>query len=173
MRELLHGIEQAINTEKYTDLKQYFHHNLFVTTINQNVIRSPEGIDAYFREWFGKDRYLQKLKISLSPDALTELYGVDAPEWGVVHGSGNEIYELTDGRHLDIKTRWTATVSKGIDGHWRILTLHIGTNFYDNPIVSAIQDSIKQFALGGFAAGVLFGGIISFLWLRKKTGKAM
>ena len=32
LRSLLTGIETAINTEQYADLKQYFHENLHVTT---------------------------------------------------------------------------------------------------------------------------------------------
>ena len=38
LRDLLLGIETAINTEKYGDLKQYFDAKLHVTTINQNLI---------------------------------------------------------------------------------------------------------------------------------------
>jgi len=171
LRVLVQGIEQAINAEKYTDLKQYFHKNLRVTTINQNVIVTPSGIDTYFKEWFGPGGYLKKMKIKLTPDALTELHGEGIPSWGTVIGSGTEVYELTDGRHLDMKTRWTATVAQDTDGKWRILTLHIGTNFYDNPIVAAIQNSVKFYALGGFVAGVLGCGLISLILLRRKNRK--
>ena len=173
LRGLINGIEQAINSEKYADLKQYFHKDLRVTTINQNVIVTPTGIDTYFKDWFGPGGYLRKMKIKLSPDALTELHGEGIPSWGTVIGSGNEIYELTDGRHLDMKTRWTATVAKDADGKWRILTLHIGTNFYDNPIVAAIQNSVKFYALGGFVIGLLAFGLTSLIWLRRKNRKVI
>ena len=39
LRGLLSGIETAINTEQYGDLAQYFHENLRITTINQEIIR--------------------------------------------------------------------------------------------------------------------------------------
>lgn len=173
LRALIQGIEQAINSEKYADLKQYFHKDLRVTTINQNVIVTPSGIDTYFKDWFGPGGYLKKMNIKLSPDALTELHGEGVPSWGAVIGSGNEVYELTDGRHLNMKTRWTATVAKDTDGKWRILTLHIGTNFYDNPIVAAIQNSVKFYALGGFVAGVLGCGLMSLMLLRRKNRKVV
>jgi ketosteroid isomerase-like protein len=171
LRGLLQGIETAINSEKYTDLKPYFSDKLRVTTINQNVISTPDGIDTYFKEWFGEGGYLKKLNIKLNADALTELHGVPGnPSWGLVYGSGVENYQLTDGRKLDMKTRWTATVMKEADGKWRILALHIGTNFYDNPIFAAVQNSTKYYAAGGLAIGLLLGGL-GMAFLRRKTVK--
>ena len=158
LRALLQSIETAINSEKYGDLKPYFSQKLRVTTINQNVINTPDGIDAYFKEWFGEGGYLKKLDIKLEADALTELYG-----------AGVENYQLTDGRFLPMKTRWTATVVKEADGKWRILALHIGANFYDNPIFDAVKDSTKYYAVGGLVAG-LFLGALGMGFLRRKKG---
>ena len=168
LRGLLQGIETAINTEKYGDLKQYFDEKLKVTTINQNVITTPDGIDTYFKSWFGEGGYLKKLDIKLTPDALTELYGDPAnPSWGLVYGAGKENYQLVDGRNLAMKTRWTATVVKEVDGKWRILALHIGTNFYDNPIFSAVKDATKYYAAGGLVTGLLLGALGMILLRRK------
>lgn len=158
LRALLQSIETAINSEKYGDLKPYFSQKLRVTTINQNVINTPDGIDAYFKEWFGEGGYLKKLDIKLEADALTELYG-----------AGVENYQLTDGRFLPMKTRWTATVVKEADGKWRILALHIGANFYDNPIFDAVKDSTKYYAVGGLVAGLLLGAL-GMGFLRRKKG---
>ena len=170
LRSLLQGIETSINTEKYGDLKQYFDEKLTITTINQNVISTPEGIDAYFKDWFGKGGYLRKLDIKLMPDALTKLYGdVANPSWGLVYGSGTENYQLVDGRNLAMKTRWTATVVKETDGKWRILALHIGTNFYDNPIFTAVKDSTKYYAVGGLVLGLLLGALCMVFLRRKKS----
>lgn len=169
LRGLLQGIETAINNEKYGDLKQYFDANLHVTTINQNIITTPEGIDAYFKEWFGEGGYLKKLDIKLNADALTKLYGDPAnPSWGLVYGGGVENYQLTDGRFLPMKTRWTATVVKSSDGKWRILALHIGANFYSNPIFDAVKESTKYYAAGGLAIGLLLGALLMVLINKRK-----
>ncbi len=168
LRALLQGIETAINTQKYADLAQYFDEKLHVTTINQNVITTPAGIDAYFKEWFGEGGYLKKLDIKLNADALTQLYGdAQNPSWGLVYGDGVEQYQLADGRNLDMKTRWTATVTKGEDGKWRILALHIGANFYDNPIYHAVEKSRQYFAAGGLVVGLLLGAL-GMAFLRRK-----
>ena len=168
LRALLQGLEAAINTQKYGDLAQFFDEKLHVTTINQNVITTPAGIDAYFKEWFGEGGYLKKLDIKLNADGLTQLYGdAQNPSWGLVYGNGVEQYQLADGRNLDMKTRWTATVTKSADGKWRILALHIGTNFYDNPIYHAVEKSTKYFAAGGLALGLVLGAL-GMAFLRRK-----
>ena len=110
------------------------------------------------------------MEIKLNPDALTQLYGDhENPSWGLVYGGGVENYQLTDGRFLPMKTRWTATVIKESDGKWRILALHIGANFYSNPIFDAVKDSTKYYAAGGLALGLLLGGLIMVFLRRKKS----
>ena len=166
LRALLNGIETAVNTEKYADLHQYFHKNLRVTTVNQNTIISYPEIDAYFKEWFGDGGYLQSLELSLEPDALTEFY--NDKTMGIVRGSGVEKYELTDGRFLDLKTRWTATLIKDTDSKWRIIALHLGTNFYDNPIYHETRKYLIKMGVAGTAVAAIVGILIGFFLGRRK-----
>jgi len=166
LRALLNGIETAVNSEAYGDLAQYFHETAYITTINQEVISSNTEIEPYFERWFGEGGYLKTLRMELEADALTEFYA--DMTFGVVRGSGNEDYVLSDERFFPMKTRWTATVSKNANGRWRILTLHIGTNFLDNPILSMAENSAKYFAAGGATVGLILGLIFGFLWGRRK-----
>jgi hypothetical protein len=170
LRTLLQGMQQAINAEKYSELEPYFHENLRVTTINQEVISERSEITDYFERWFGSDGYLKTLEITLTADDTTELYGDKT--FGVVRGTGNEKYVLADDRAFDMITRWTATVIKDADGQWRILSLHIGTNFLDNPILSVAESSLKAFAAVGALAGLFLGWLLSFLYLRRKKAQA-
>jgi hypothetical protein len=166
LRALLSGIETAVNSESYGDLAQYFHDAAHITTINQEVISSSDEIEPYFDFWFGEDGYLKTLRMSLEADALTEFYADKT--FGVVRGSGQEDYVLSDERFFPMETRWTATVSKDDDGRWRILTLHIGTNFLDNPILSMAENSAKYFGAGGAVVGLLLGLFFGFMWGRRK-----
>ena len=104
--------------------------------------------------------------MSLEADELTEFYADNMI--GIVRGSGDEDYILSDTRAFPMKTRWTATVIKGTDGKWRILTLHIGTNFLDNPLLSAAEDLAKYFAAGGVVAGLLLALLIGFVRGKRK-----
>ena len=168
LRALVKGIETAVNTEKYGDLKQFFHKNLRVTTVNQNTITSYQGIEDYFNEWFGEGGYLVSLQMALTPEALTELYANKT--MGIVRGSGVEKYVLTDGRDLELKTRWTATVIKDSDSKWRILSLHLGTNFYDNAIYNEMSEQLKKWGMIGTTLALLFGLLLGF-WLRGRKVK--
>ncbi len=85
-------------------------------------------------------------------------------------GSGVEDYILADGRKFRMNTRWTATVIKDTDGKWKILTLHLGTNFLDNPILAKAEASLMTFAGAGLVLGTLIGCLVMFmLGRRKKT----
>ena len=166
LRGLLKGIEQAVNSEKYSELRPFFHEKMRVTTINQEVILSHDEIVAYFDKWFGPDGFLKKVHMTLNADELTELYNNNTV--GIVRGSGDENYILADDRTFEMKTRWTATVIKGADGKWRILSLHIGTDFLDNPILDIAEQSLIRVAIIGVAAGILLGLIIGFVFRRLK-----
>jgi len=165
LRGVLNGIQEAVNSEEYGNLAQYFHENLTITTINQEVISTRAEIEPYFDKWFGPGGYLQTLRMSLEADDLTEFYADKT--FGIVRGSGEEDYVLSDSRSFPMKTRWTATVIKDTDEQWRILTLHIGTDFLDNPILAVAEDSAKYFGAAGVAAGLVFGILIMFLLGRR------
>ena len=166
LRSVLNGIQEAVNSEKYGDLGQYFHENLTITTINQEVISTRAEIEPYFDKWFGPGGYLKTLRMSLDADDLTEFYADKT--FGIVRGSGEEDYVLSDSRSFPMKTRWTATVIKDTDGQWRILTLHIGTDFLDNPILSVAEESTKYVGIAGAAGGIVLGVMIMFLLGRRK-----
>ena len=166
LRSVLNGIQEAVNSEKYGDLGQYFHENLTITTINQEVISTRAEIEPYFDKWFGPGGYLKTLRMSLEADDLTEFYADKT--FGIVRGSGEEDYVLSDSRSFPMKTRWTATVIKDTDGQWRILTLHIGTDFLNNPILAVAEESTKYVGIAGAAGGLVLGVMIMFLLGRRK-----
>ena len=166
LRSLLQSMEQAVNEQRYHDLAPHFHENLRVTTINQEIISSRDEIGDYFDRWFGPDGYLKKVEIKLTADDLTELYADKTI--GIVRGSGQENYVLSDSRYYEILTRWTATVIRDDDGKWRILSLHIGTNFLDNPILEETKNFLIYFVIGGFVIGIVVMFIFSFLRRTRK-----
>jgi hypothetical protein len=167
LRGLLQGIQQAVNEERYNDLAPFFHENLRVTTINQEMISSRDEIGEYFDRWFGPEGFLQKVEMELVADTTTELYGDQS--FGIVRGYGIEKYVLSDSRAYEMQTRWTATVLKSSDNKWRILTLHIGTNFLDNPILDEAENSLMYFAGGGLLAGILL--MLALMLIRRTLVK--
>ena len=162
LRSILKQVETAINSENYDAMLPVLSENLRITPINQEYLSSRQDVSAYFNKWFGVDGYLEKLKISLEPDALTELSSDKT--WGLVWGKGVENYILSDDRKFELHTRWTALLVKEEDGHWRIRSIHIGTNFLDNPILAMAENSAKYFAVGGIVIGLFVGFVLARLF---------
>jgi ketosteroid isomerase-like protein len=166
LRGILTGLETAINSEQYGDLAQYFHEDLTITTITQEVMLSREDIAPYFEMHFGEGGRLNKLDMRLEADSLTEFYADKTI--GIVVGSGEEDYDMRDGRFFAMKTRWTATMILDDDGQWRILALHIGTDFLDNPVINAIEDAVKEYMIKGAAGGAIVGLVLGLLIGRRR-----
>lgn len=167
LRAALKVMASAINSGDFDKMLPVLSEQIRATPINQEFLASRAEVSAYFKKWFGADGYLKKLEISLAPDALTELSADKS--WGLVRGNGVEKYILRDGRPYELQTRWTATMVKEDDGHWRIRAIHIGTNFLDNPILAEAEHSLGKAAAGGLAGGLLAGGAVGwFIGRRKK-----
>lgn len=169
LRAMLREMTTAVNEQRFQDLASHFHPELRVTTINQEVIIKPEGLEPYFREWVGEGKYCKSMKMTMEADALTEFYGSGDSRFGICRGKGVEEYDLADGRYLKLDTRWTATVVPAEDGKWRILALHLGVNFYDNQIVHQFQNAATTYPPIAGGVGLVAGLLLGFLFGRKKS----
>jgi hypothetical protein len=85
-------------------------------------------------------------------DELTHLYG----DTGVAVGSSKDTFDMTDGRHFTVATRWTATLVKKGD-RWKIAALHASGSMFDNPVLDIAKRAL--YWTGGVAAcvGLLLG----------------
>ena len=166
LRALLKTAAEAINSGKFDDVLPVGAENLRITPITQELCMNRQELSAYFAKYFGPGRKLRSLHITFEPDALTEL----SPDksWGLAYGKGLEDYTLNDGRVFPIPTRWTAVVAKEDDGKWRIRSMHIGTNFLDNPLINTVENAVKQYAIGAGVIGVLVGLALGFVIGRRR-----
>jgi ketosteroid isomerase-like protein len=166
LRGVLTTVENAINSGNYDALLPVISENVRATTITQEVMSNRAEVTAYFKKWFGQGGFLKKLDMHLTADALTEL----SPDktWGLVRGSGVENYTLADGRQYPMKTRWTAVMIKEPDGKWRLRSIHIGTNFLDNPILDDAKHAVVRYASIAGVVGLIVGLGVGFLIGRRK-----
>jgi hypothetical protein len=165
LRAVLSTIQTAINDGKYDDMLPVISENVRATTINQEVMSNRSEVSTYFFRWFGPGGYLKKLHMSLRPDALTELSADKS--WGLVRGSGVETYTLSDGRVFDMQTRWTAVMQEDPDSKWRLRSIHLGTNFLDNPILTAAKNAALKVGLLSAAGGLLVGALLGYFVRRR------
>jgi ketosteroid isomerase-like protein len=166
LRGVLSVIEGAINSGNYDNMLPVLSEQIRATPINQEFLASRSDVSTYFKKWFGEGGYLKKLEFHLVPDAITEL-SMDK-SWGTVYGTGVEKYVLADGRPYELLTRWTATMVKEEDGHWRVRSIHIGTNFLDNAILTEAEQALGTAAIFGLAGGLLVGGVFGWFVGRRK-----
>lgn len=167
LRGILTTVQTAINNDRFDDMLPVLSKDVRATTITQEVMSGHAEVSSYFKKWFGPGGFLKDLQMQLTADALTELSADKTA--GVVRGSAIESYTLADGRKYDMKTRWTATVIKEADGKWRLRTIHFGTDFLDNPILTEAKQAVYRYAALAGAGGLLLGALAGFLLGRRKA----
>ncbi len=163
LRTLMSSLRDAVNTQDFDGLKPHLHSPFAATMITQDVVTTPEDLKAYFEKWMTGDKaFIKKMKITPEADELTAIYD---GKFGVVYGSNKEEYELATGNNYSIDSRWTATVIKD-QGQWKLLAIHSGVNFVDNPVLHAVADETTRFGIGGVILGFALG-LAAFWGYRK------
>jgi len=167
LRALKRQLVDAINKNDIDALLSHLDKDVVVTWMNGEVSRKPAGVREYIeRMTKGDNRQVSSYTTEAEADDLTHLYG----DTGVVYGHSKDHFVLTDGRDLDVNTRWTATLVKK-DGKWLVTAFHASTNMFDNPV---LHIAVRRTALmvGGAAAlaGVVVGFVVAWL-IRRRSAK--
>lgn len=169
LRGVLSGILAAMNSGRYDDMLPYLDENIEATSVTQEVMSSRADVSKYFKEWFGPTGYMRSMEMKLDADKLTEL----SPDksWGLVRGTALEHYDAKDGDAFDFATRWTAVMTRGEDGKWRLRAIHFGTNHLDNPVLTKVQRTLIR---DGIVAAVvcLLVGLALGWWLGRRRASA-
>jgi ketosteroid isomerase-like protein len=154
LRKLKDAATEAVNKRDYAAARAVLHEPFMATLVTQDSFTDFEKLKAYFEGLYTRD-VLRMKSITMSADAddISQIYN---GTFALTKGSTKERYELADGRNFDMNGRWTA-VSIKEDGAWKVLAVHTGVNFMDNPVLAAIEKSVMWFGIGGGILGVLVG----------------
>jgi ketosteroid isomerase-like protein len=165
LRKLKTDVVNAINTRDVQRIDTLLNKPFMSTLITQDSFNDVGRLKAYFDDLFTR-RILRinKLTMEAEADEPSQIY---TGTFAVARGSTKEVYELGDGRTFTIPGRWTATTIKN-GGQWKILAVHTGVNFIDNPVINAIEKSTSYFAAGGVAVGLVIGFLLGFFVRRKR-----
>jgi ketosteroid isomerase-like protein len=165
LRKLKTDVVNAINARDVQRIDTMLHKPFMSTLISQDSFNDVNRLKAYFDDLFTR-RFLRinKLTMEAEADEPSQIY---TGTFAVARGSTKEVYELGDGRTFTIPGRWTATTIKN-GGQWKILAVHTGVNFIDNPVINAIEKSTSYFAAGGVAVGLVIGFLLGFFVRRKR-----
>ena len=159
LRAMRKGMVDAIQKGDIDKLLTYLDPDVVVTWQNGEVSRKPEGVRAYYdRMMNGPQRVVQSVTIDPTVDELTHLYG----DTGVAYGSSKDDFKLTDGKDLNLVTRWTATVVKK-EGTWKVAAFHASVDMFDNAVLR-LAIARTAWWVGGIAA--IVGLILGFIFAR-------
>ncbi len=154
LRKLKADISTAVNSRDYAALQQHLHQPFMATVITQDSFTDFDKLKDYFDSLYTRDTLrVKNISITAEADELSQIY---QGTFALTRGSTKEHYEMEDGRSFDMDGRWTAVSLKEND-EWKVLAVHSGTNFLDNPVLNAIEKSVIWVGLGGLVIGLLVG----------------
>jgi ketosteroid isomerase-like protein len=157
LRRLRDGLLDAMNRGDIEGTLKFLHTNCVITWHNAEVSRGHEGVRSYFnRVMNGPNRIVDSFNCSLKVDELTSLYGENM---GICFGSSDEHFKLANGKNLDVKGRWTATLVKE-NGRWLVASLHVSTNLFDNVMLDLAKKTVVTAAVICLAAGLVVGWLV-------------
>jgi hypothetical protein len=166
LRKLKSDVLTAINTRRLASMDTLLHKPFLSTVITQDSFNDAGKLKAWFEGLFTRPLLrLSSVHMDADADELAQIYN---GTFAVARGSTKERYELADGRGFDIQGRWTATAIKENAG-WKVLAIHEGTNFLDNPVINAIERNALTLAVGGAAGGAVVGGLLGFYFGRRRA----
>jgi len=166
LRKIKTDVLNAINTRNLRGLDAIVHQPFMVTVITQDTFTDAAALQAYYDGLFTRKMLrMKKVTIEADADELSQIY---TGTFAVARGSTKELYEMADGRSFDMRGRWTATAIKD-GGQWKLLAIHSGTNFLDNPVLTAVEKSTAYTGAGGFAAGLALGVLGTVLIRRRRA----
>jgi ketosteroid isomerase-like protein len=163
LRQMRDGLLDAMNKGDFEGTLKFLETNVVITWQNAEVSRGHDGVRAYYnRVMTGPNKIVESFGCSIHPDELTILYGNNL---GICYGSSDEHYKLANGRELNVKGRWTATLVKE-NGHWLVASLHCSTNLFDNVLLNLARKAAWMAGAVSLGIGILLGLLFGMRWRR-------
>jgi hypothetical protein len=139
--------------------------NVTVIWLNAEVSRGKDEVRAYYGRMVGHDKaILKKYLTKATLGAPAKFYG----EVAIADGSAaDEFYPIARG-FFKLDSRWSSTMVKS-DGGWKIVSLHLSSNVFNNPLLDEIKGDIVKAAAGGLAVGLALMYLI--MWFMRRRAR--
>ncbi len=164
LRTMLTEATKALNENDFATIEAYLDPNVNIVYQNSTVVDGLAEVRAFQEKMFaGDSAVLTSYSAEVTADKLTEFYGDTAIAYGTIENH----FTFTGGVTMNLPSKWTATLIKE-EGEWKVVSLALTSNIFDNPLLSAAQASAKYFSIGGLIAGLLLGVLGTILYRRRK-----
>jgi ketosteroid isomerase-like protein len=166
LRALKDRAVAAVNKRDADALMRELDPNIAFTAMNNEVVHGIDEAKAYYQKMLvGAARIVQDMSLTAEPDRPADIYANGT--MAVATGTSNAHFKLAAGPEFDVPLRWSATLRRAND-KWAIAGMHFSANMFENPMLSAVERSIKWIAIGTGVVAILVG-FFAGRWSRRRS----
>ena len=156
-------IEAGINDQNIDRMVAQMTPDATVTWLNGEVSRGHDEIRAYYQRMVkGPDRILNKYTTAAKLGAHARFFG----DVAVADGTMQDAFFPVARKPFTLSSNWTSTSAK-INGEWKVVSLHLSANVFNNNLLDEAKSAAKLAAAGGALGGLVLAGLICWWRLRK------
>ena len=165
LRAMLAEFEAAINAQSIDRMVAHMDDNVTVIWLNAEVSRGKDEVRAYYGRMVGNDKailkkYLTKATIGAPAKFLGNVAIADG-------SAADEFYPIARG-FFRLDSRWSSTMVKNA-GDWKIVSLHLSSNVFNNPLLDEIKADIVKAGLAGLAVGLVL--MYAIMWVLRRRAR--
>lgn len=169
LRKLKADAVTAVNNRDYVAMQKFMHQPFMATLVTQDNFTDFGKLKNHIENLYTRDFLrINEFSIAAEADDLSQIY---QGTFALTKGSTKEHYKMADGHSFDLDGRWTAVSIKD-NGEWKLLAVHTGTNFLDNPVLSAIEKSVVWVGVAGAVGGLILGFVAGWFFRRGREEKS-
>ena len=156
-------IEAGINDQNVERMVAQMTPDATVTWLNAEVSRGHEQIRVYYQRMVkGPERILDKYTTVAKLGEHARFYG----DVAVADGSMQDAFFPVSRKPFELRSRWTSTSAK-INGEWKVVSLHLSANVFNNSLLDEAKSAAKLTAGGGVLGGLVLAGFVCW-WRRRR-----
>jgi ketosteroid isomerase-like protein len=163
--KILTEVEAAINEQDIEHLIREMRPDCTVTWWNAEISRGHEQIRAYYKRMVKDDgRIISKYTTKAKLGDHARFLG-SSGDTAVADGSMEDTFYPIIRGPFSLNSRWSVTLSKSSEGDWKIVSLHLSSNVFNNVLIDELKKAMWLVGVAAMAIGGLAG------WLRGRRSK--
>lgn len=158
LRAILTEIEAGINDQSIDRLLAVMADNVTVTWLNAEVSHGKPEVKAYYQRMVGgQGTILKKYLTSAKLGSQAKFFG----DIAVADGTAADEFYPHARSVFRLNSTWSSTLAK-IDGQWRIVSLHLSSNVFNNPLIAELERMLWVVGAGALVAGILLTALVGY-----------
>ena len=155
-------IEGGINDQNVERMVAQMTPDATVTWLNGEISRGHDEIRAYYQRMVkGPERILNKYTTTAKVEQPARFFG----EVAVADGTMQDVFSPVTRKPFVLSSNWTSTSVK-INGEWKVVSMHLSANVFNNNLLDEAISTAKLTAAGGALGGLVLAGL--FCWWRRR-----